>query len=241
MDALNQEYPHLNSVKEQIYWLVHDLTEFPKCPTCGRVITNFGAHRSPDGSSRFCYPQYCNSSCAANNPNTVILRKKTSLNRYGDENYNNSEKTTATCKQLYGSGRNNEKVKATMLERYGVSSFLETIAVSEKRNDFSTQQKIQQTKRANNTFNTSAQEENFYLELLKVFDETDILRQYKDPRYPFNCDFYIKSEDLFIELNLNWTHGDHPFNENNTRDLERKNLLIEKSQRSKFYKNALNT
>ena len=28
-----------------------------------------------------------------------------------------------------------------------------------------------------------------------------------DERYPFNCDFYIKSLDLFIELNIRPCHG----------------------------------
>ena len=42
--------------------------------------------------------------------------------------------------------------------------------------------------------------------------------QSDDNRYPFSCDFYIKSLDLFIELNIHPSHGDHLFDENNKED-----------------------
>ena len=68
-----------------------------------------------------------------------------------------------------------------------------------------------------------------------------MLRQYRDERYPFACDFYIKSEDLFIELNLNWTHGLHPFDKNNKQDLEKLATWQEKAKTSAFYKKAIYT
>ena len=33
----------------------------------------------------------------------------------------------------------------------------------------------------------------------------------KYDRYPFACDFYISSLDLFIECNYHWTHGGKPY------------------------------
>ena len=39
----------------------------------------------------------------------------------------------------------------------------------------------------------------------------DVITQYKDDRYPFACDFYIPSLDLFIECNYHWTHGGKPY------------------------------
>ena len=97
------------------------------------------------------------------------------------------------------------------------------------------------TRKLHNTFNTSQPEENFYQSLLQIFPKEDIFRQYKDPRYPFNCDFYIKSRDLFIELNLHFSHGEHPFNRENKNDL---NLLEEwenKSKTSQFYSTCIHT
>ena len=54
----------------------------------------------------------------------------------------------------------------------------------------------------NNSFNKSKEEEKYYSYLLHLYSSEDIVRQYYDKdRYPFHCDFYIKSEDLFIEVN----------------------------------------
>lgn len=118
------------------------------------------------------------------------LVKQTKQDRYGDPNYNNMEKN-----------------KETKMLRY---------------NDpyYNNMEKMYQTKRDNKTFNTSRPEEELYRELLKTYPKEDIIRQYRDPRYPFNCDFYIESEDLFIELNYHQSHGLHPYNPNNQADID---------------------
>lgn len=79
---------------------------------------------------------------------------------------------------------------------------------------------IYKTKKKNHTFNTSKPEEESYNLLLHKYDKNDIIRQYKDERYPFSCDFYIKSLDLFIECNYHFTHGSHPFNADNIEDVK---------------------
>lgn len=95
--------------------------------------------------------------------------------------------------------------------------------------------------RENNTLymGYSIPEENLYSLLKEHYSEDDIIRQYSDERYPFNCDFYIKSLDLFIELNAHWTHNTHPFDETNKEDL--KILELWKSKNTKFYTNAIKT
>ena len=40
---------------------------------------------------------------------------------------------------------------------------------------------------------------------------SDVITQYKDDRYPFACNFYIPSLDLFIECNYHWTYGGKPY------------------------------
>lgn len=69
-----------------------------------------------------------------------------------------------------------------------------------------------------------------FLALIDRFGKGDVFYQYGihpyDSRYPFNCDFYVKSRDLFIELNLHYSHGGHWFDPNNHDDqLRRKHLL----------------
>lgn len=97
------------------------------------------------------------------------------------------------------------------------------------------------TKKKNNSFNTSEAEEKFYEELLTKYTDKTILRRYKCDRYPFYCDFYIPSEDLFIELNAHWTHGGKPYNPNDRECQEKLAKWEEKAKTSKFYENAIKT
>lgn len=63
----------------------------------------------------------------------------------------------------------------------------------------------------------------------------------EDPRYPYKCDFYIVSEDLFIELNGHWTHGIKPYNK---KDAECKRIQKEWAKKAKAhssYNNAITT
>jgi len=101
--------------------------------------------------------------------------------------------------------------------------------------------KATKTKLSNNTMNISKVEDDFYIKLLNIFEESDIKCQYFDEtRYPYACDFYIKSLDLFIEINNHWTHGQHPFDSNNLDDIKKLNIAKEKSKSIKFYRKFIN-
>lgn len=83
--------------------------------------------------------------------------------------------------------------------------------------------KAWETKIKNGTANKSKSEDNLYDELCSKYGIDNVKRNYnEDPRYPYHCDFYIVSEDLFIELNRFPTHYIEPFDENNNDHL---NLL----------------
>lgn len=101
--------------------------------------------------------------------------------------------------------------------------------------------KMEETKKINQSFNKSKPEDNYYEYLKTIYNEDDIIRQYKDERYPFACDFYIKSEDLFIECNYSWTHGGHLFNPDSKEDQKTLAEWQEKAKTSDFYKNAIET
>lgn len=103
-------------------------------------------------------------------------------------------------------------------------------------------EKISETMRLNKSFNTSRPEEEYYEELCKEYGSENVKRQYYDvERYPYNCDFYISSEDLFIELNLCWTHGGRSYNPTDIECQKQLNEWKEKAKTSQFYKNAIYT
>lgn len=70
-----------------------------------------------------------------------------------------------------------------------------------------------------------------YYELVRRFGADDVFYEYgihpSDPRYPHNCDFYVKSLDLFIELNCFYTHGNHWFDPSDPNDVMRLDHLLE--------------
>ena len=133
-------------------------------------------------------------------------------------------------------------MRITCLNRFGVDNYGKTKEHSAyiRANYPLWQDKIFSTFRKNGTFKSSKAEDSFYQSLLLSFDSGDIIRQYRDKaRYPFNCDFYIKSLDLFIELNLHWTHGGRPFDPNNEECQRKLAIWQEKAKTSKYYKNAI--
>lgn len=98
------------------------------------------------------------------------------------------------------------------------------------------------TKKQNGTCSISKPEDRYYTYLIEKYGEEDVFRQYsEDPRYPFACDFYVKSIDTFIELNLSWTHGGHLFDINSEQDLQKLLFWQEKAKTSKYYENAIET
>ena len=166
---------------------------------------------------------------------------KTNLEKYGVEHVAQSEvvlsKMKATCIERYGaewsfgSSEIKEKIQNTFTEKYGSRYLLQNKVINNK---------VLEMKRKNNTLNASKPEDLCFEKLLSKYSSEDIERNYnKDKRYPFMCDFYIKSLDLFIELNFHWTHGFHLFDKNNRDDI----ALVEKwkAKNTKYYTNAVNT
>jgi hypothetical protein len=83
-------------------------------------------------------------------------------------------------------------------------------------------------------------EMSFYKYLIDRFGFENVEPQYFDKeRYPFNCDFYLPEYDLFVEIQGSWTHGGHPFNPENTDDLNKLDLW--RSKNSRYYDNAIYT
>ena len=85
-----------------------------------------------------------------------------------------------------------------------------------------------ETRKKNRTYATSRYEHIAYDALQCRYSKDDIICQYTDKRYPYKCDFYIKSQDLFIELNIHPSHFDHAYNEKCDSDVKVLNELLQK-------------
>ena len=198
----------------------------------------------------------------SHNQNELVKNKvkESILKKFGTEFYTQSddykknkkiylEKKKQTCIDLYGVSNpcKNEKIIEKMIktnnERYGANSAMQTptfkATLKQIQASEAVKRKKYETHKKNNSFNTSKPE----IKLLKIlqdkFGENDIEYQYRSPKYPYNCDFYIKSLDLYIELQGSWTHGSEPYNPDSKEHQQKLNEWIQKAQTSRFYRNAI--
>ena len=184
----------------------------------------------------------------------VDKARQTNLERYGAASYLQSEQGLArmqqTMREHYGTDnfmKSEEhlkvvpemvrKAKETSLKRYGAvhysksdDALLHRLERKEKENE---------TKRINGTFNTSQPEQELEHYLKMCFGEDDVLTQYMSDEYPYMCDFYIKSRDMYIELNAIWSHGYHWFDDSNSDDM----MVVAawQSKHNAYYDNSIQT
>lgn len=196
----------------------------------------------------------------AQNNDIYNKMEKTTLERYGVKNAFESEDIKKKIKKAnlekYGyeyatqSPVQKEKVRNTNLKKYGTSAPAASQSVKDRikqtwlskygvEHPFLVEdvyQKVIATKRKNKTFSSSSPEEEAFSLLKSIFPS--VLRNYdSDPRYPFLCDFYVPEKDLFIELNLHWTHGGHWFDSDSKDDI--KKLAKWKTKNKDYYDSAI--
>lgn len=184
------------------------------------------------------------------------------MRKYGVEHYMKTDEGREKARNNINSEERRQKIRKSMYEKYGAYSFMESNeyikhlpemrikirkTIRERYGvDYALQSseilaKAWKTKRKNGTFNTSKPEQTMGLLLQDIFGVDDVLSQYKCDRYPFACDFYVKSLDLFVELNAHWSHGGHWFDENNPDDILKLNKWKRKSSEkgSRYYYGAI--
>ena len=177
-------------------------------------------------------------------PHILQKIKNTNLKKFGvefplqqlkKENSEIYQKISQTCINKFGvdsplkNKEVREKIKQTNIQKYGVDNPLKNKEIWKKSQD-------------NRQISSKSKLENNFLNYLKLkYESDDIITQYKSKEYPYYCDFYIKSINLYIEIQGHWTHNDHPFDINNLNDQLIMDIWRTKSLSDKYYKNALNT
>lgn len=151
-----------------------------------------------------------------------VIRNKmrnTCIERYGVPHYMQTEVARNVSRvRLLNDTNFFQKSRDTCMKKYGVSNYAQTKEfrrfMSERMSNSDVQLSILDAKKQNHTLNTSKGEIDLEQLLVAIFGRDDVKTQYFDKvRYPFACDFYIVSRDMFIELNASWTHGGHWYND----------------------------
>lgn len=270
-DYVVNRYDDSESFRESWCRILHSIEERPTCKVCGAKVKFIGFIPTPKeklfsigccNKHRQLCPETINKAkgtfftkYGVSNPNKLkSVRdkiKNTCLVRYGvDHNWKSEEskeKAKKTCLQKYGveysfqSENNKEKAKKTWLKKYGVDHPCKSKIVQEKFDHTGQVEKMIETKRKNKTFSTSQVEEEAYIILEEKYGQENVLRQYKSDEYPFACDFYVKSEDLYVEIQGNWTHGKHAYNKDSMEDQNKLSLWKTRSKDHPYYINAIKT
>ena len=138
------------------------------------------------GRKRALYTTYCSCKCSANCEDTVVKRKITNVENWGTEGIYDSS--------LY---------QKEYFEKTGYMWIANNPDIKEK---------IYLSKKENNSWagSTSKQEQKLFSILTEELGY-NIETHYKSELYPFNCDVYIPSLDLFIEYQGWQGHGNHPY------------------------------
>jgi len=141
---------------------------------------------------------------------------KTIQERYGEE-YTN----------VYQVPFVKEKIIDTSLKKYDTSN---------PGNSREARVKASNTMRKNGNYSTD--EDYFANELDKL--NIKYITQYKSEEYPYFCDFYLTDYNIYIELNIYWSHGNHFFDESNIEDIKTLEFWKEKANNNHIqYKNAI--
>lgn len=240
--------------KQKLWHFLNDVYEIPTCLICNNPVS-FLTRKGQWG-----YSTYCSGSCAMQDNDVKQKLNDTKEERYGNRKYNNSEKqketlsykdenfwTKRTEKSIetrqsknggnYFSQDSLNKIKDTTRKNWGEDCFARTSKYREiiKNKHDEIQDKQFQTKSKNNSFNKSKIENDFedFLNNIGI----PYIHQYKSEIYPYVCDFYIPTINLYIEIQGNWTHGLHPFNPNDSDDIDKLNTWKEKN--TKYYNQAI--
>lgn len=255
---LINRFKDAKTLSEVIYRIKYNIEILPKCPVCGKSLNFIKPSKH--------FQKYCSNKCKNNsiehnnlirltllknygvdNPqkSPIILEKSkvVKLLKYNNENYNNREKYKQTCLEKFGvrsplcHGNLRELGKNTLLKKYGVDNIGKTKEQILKTHTKEVNEKRELTKKKNGTLNSSKTELESYDILRQYYP--DVIHHYKDnDRYPFNCDFYIPSLDLFIECQYGQFHHHRPFlgTEEDLKDIE---ILKQNAERRRKETNKL--
>ena len=242
---IRDRYSDSESDSESLKRIYYGIENKPKCPVCGKSIKFIGIPSCM-------FKKFCSNKCAQISIETRNKSKETCLKRYGVINGGGSkqalDKIKKTCQEKYGvdwvfsSKEIQNKIWQTNIKRYGYPTPCQCDKVKYKLrmslNSEEVKSKIYNTKKRNNSFNKSTDEDLSYIYISELYPDVQRQVKYSKDRN-YIADFYIPCLDLYIECDYHWTHGGHVYDKTNVQDITKVKLWDSKN--TKYYNNAINT
>ena len=226
---LTTRFASFCTLSEVVWRIKNKIENLPKCKNCGKELKFYRISKP--------FLTYCSNKCKNSDVNHINKVKDTCKLHYGVEvpiqneilqnkihqtkyekynNLNNYQKISKSIFNKYGVKCTfsdilfREKGKQTCLKKYGVENYGMLKEHKQKLTSEYVINKRIETQRNNGTLNSSKTECEIFNLLQTKF--LDVIHHYKDKkRYPFVCDFYIPSLDLFIEYQGSMFHNKHPY------------------------------
>ena len=266
-EYLRNRFETFDTYTQAFIRMKYGIEERNVCKVCGKLTSYRGASFYKE--TGYLYAPYCSRKCSAQEAPEKSMKtcrekygvdfmsqvpefrrrvKETCMRKYGvTSNLASADsinKRRETCKKKYGTDhpcQNSEvksKIKSTLIEKHGVECGYNTEKAQEKMRSKESQEKRFASLMQHHTISTSHPEKELCLYMKEKFP--DVCTQHVDrARYPWHCDFYIPSLDLFLELNGHWTHNTHPYDPYNIED--QKKAEEWKSKHTPYYDNAVKT
>lgn len=222
------------------------------CPTCHKNFLTF------IGKPSKLFSKYCSCTCAGNSKYNQLKKKETQKKHWGTyncydsstykeylknkigveywtqtNNFKDKRKETLLKKfgtlNMYLIDDIKEKINKTCLEKYGVENPMKNEEIKKKHYLSYKQHK-----------HIISKQEQLMLNYLNELFPNDIAHQYYSEEYPFKCDFYIKSKNIYIEYHGAHFHCGHAYNEKDKKDIEKLNELKGKSIQKHLLKDKEN-
>ena len=163
---------------------------------------------------------FCGVDCLNESQRAGVLERKKSqmfVERYGvtspAKNREVIERTKKTNLEKYGvewaTQTNDVQAKrvATTLKRHGVRNVLNLQTVKQSANSQHACKKRFETMKTKGSFRTSLPEERAYILLVDHFGIDDVVRQFTPEGTRWPVDFYVKSLDVYIQIDGEYWHG----------------------------------
>ncbi len=236
-DSIKKQYPEIYEELEKV--------EFPKEYTFIQKLwhflqDDFTIHKCKCGNPvhfidfKKGYREYCSRNCPClTEYNKLTLQKAQKVSRRPESRKKAVETVLNKNGGKFWTDENLEKLKKSYLKK-------KVDIINKRRSTI-----IENIKTAKELYGKSVNggsskiELDFYKYLINTFGFENIVPQHYDDTYPYSCDFFIPELNLFIEIQGSWTHGKHPFDSNNKKDVEKLNYW--KSKNNEYYNNAIYT
>ena len=133
------DYVPIPEIKElhfstRTYWFLNDVTEFPKCATCGKELD----HKQPCRPLTGYLNKHCSNSCAQKDPLYQQQQQKKSLEKYGTLSPTQSaivkqkQKETLSSRSKEAIEKSNELRRQTCEQRYGKANVSQVKEIKDK-------------------------------------------------------------------------------------------------------------